>query len=344
VKLKMSVDHFPPFLPHPLIPGGHAQTLAGLYGRLTRFPYRAQRHQVVLEDGDALVLHEDSASGSEQENRIVLLVPGLGGSFQSPFMPRIAAKLNASGFRTFRMDLRGCGSGYRLARLPGHAGRSEDTAAAVRKIAELYPRSPVTAVGFSMGANMVLKMLGEIGRIPLGHLDSGVGVAPPVDILTCSRRMLRLPYRLYGDAFVSALLREVKRRGRFVEEIRKIPRFPLPKTVMEFDDRFTAPLSGFVDVRDYYEQSSSGPLLPKIDLPTLVLAAADDPVIPVSIFRAADFSSSTEVLITDHGGHVGYLGVAGIDADRRWMDWRIVDWIEGLSSPGKTGATGEGST
>lgn len=340
----MSIEHFPPFRPHPLIPGGHAQTVAGLYDRVKRFPYRAKRHQVVLEDGDALVLHEDSPSRSDPENRIVLLVPGLGGSFRSPFIARIAAKLNVCGFRTFRMDLRGCGAGYRLARLPGHAGRSEDTAAAVRKIAGLYPRSPVTAVGFSMGANMVLKMLGKTGCDPLGHLDSAVGVAPPVDLLTCSERMLRLPYRLYGDAFVSSLMREVKRRSRFVEEIRKIPITPLPKTVMEFDDRFTAPLSGFIDVHDYYEQSSSGPLLAKIELPTLVLAARDDPVIPVSIFQGADFSSSTEVLITDHGGHVGYLGVAGVDADRRWMDWRIVDWIEGLSLPGTTGTTSEGST
>ncbi|MCH2118001.1 MAG: alpha/beta fold hydrolase [Pirellulales bacterium] len=340
----MSIEHFPPFRPHPLIPGGHAQTLAGFYDRVKRFPYRAQRHEVLLEDGDALVLHEDSSSRSDREDRIVLLVPGLGGSFRSPFMARIAGKLNASGFRTFRMDLRGCGSGYRLARLPGHAGRSEDTTAAVRKIAHLYPHCPVTAVGFSMGANIVLKMLGETGCNSLGHLDSGVGVAPPIDLLTCSQRMLRLPYRLYGDAFLSGLLREIKRRGRFIEEIRKIPISPLPKTVMEFDNRFTAPLSGFLDVNDYYEQSSSGPLLARIKLRSLVLAARDDPVIPVSIFKAADFSSSTEVLITNHGGHIGYVGVAGVDADRRWLDWRILDWVQNLSAPPTTGAMGEGSS
>ena len=117
----MDIADFPPFRPHPLIPGGHAQTLAGFYDRVKRFRYRAQRHEVLLKDGDALVLHEDLPSRSEREDRIVLLVPGLGGSFRSPFMARIAGKLNASGFRTFRMDLRGCGSGYRLARLPGHA-------------------------------------------------------------------------------------------------------------------------------------------------------------------------------------------------------------------------------
>ncbi len=324
----MSVDHFPPFRPHPLVPGGHAQTLMGFYGRLTRFPYRAQEHQVFLEDGDGFVLHEDSAKEWQRRDRSVLLVPGLGGSSQSPVMPQIAAKLNACGFRTFRMDLRGCGSGYRLARLPGHAGRSEDTAAAVRKIAELVPDSPVTVVGFSLGGNIMLKMLGETGRVPLGNLDSGVAVAPPVDLLSCSLQMSRLPYRLYSHAFVRSLLQEVRRRREFVEEMQQIPLLPRPQTLMEFDDRFTAPLSGFVDVHDYYEQCSSGPLLPKICLPTLVLAAADDPLIPVPIFDRAGFSSSTNVLITNHGGHVGYFGVSGVDPDRRWMDWRIVDWIQ----------------
>lgn len=324
----MSVDQFPPFRPHPLVPGGHAQTLMGVYGRSARFPYRVQEHQIFLEDGDGFVLHEDLAKARGQGDRSVLLVPGLGGSSQSPVMPRIAAKLNACGFRTFRMDFRGCGSGYRLARLPGHAGRSEDTAAAVLKIAELVPCSPVTAVGFSMGGNIVLKMLGEAGRVRLGNLDSGIAVAPPVDLLPCSLQLSRLPYRLYGHAFVRSLLQEVRCRREFVEEMRQIPLLPRPKTLMEFDDRFTAPLSGFVDVRDYYEQCSSGPLLPEICLPTLVLAAADDPLIPVSIFDRAGFSSTTNVLITNQGGHVGYFGVSGVDPDRRWMDWRIVDWIQ----------------
>ena len=324
----MSAPCFPPFHPHPLLRNAHAQTLFAFYVRPSGIRYQARRHNVPLPDGDTIVLHDDCPATWKAGDRTVLMVPGLGGWYQSPFMSRVAAKLNAAGFRTFRMDLRGFGAGYRLARFPGHAGRSEDSAAAVNKIAELSPNSPVTVVGFSMGGNIVLKMLGETGTDALANLDSCIAVSPPIDLLHCSTHMLRPVNRIYGRSFVSALLKHVKRHRPFIEEVRQIALTPRPKTLMEFDDRFTAPLSGFVDVHDYYTKCSASPRMGRIALPVLIITSADDPMIPVSIFDAASLSSSTDLVVTDKGGHLGFVGIRRDDPDRRWLDWRIVDWIK----------------
>ena len=92
------------------------------------------------------------------------MIHGLAGCHQSPYMRRIAAKLNAGGIRTFRMDLRGCGAGALLARLPYHSGQSADAAAALETIAGICPGSPATLIGFSLGGNIALKLVGE--RLP----------------------------------------------------------------------------------------------------------------------------------------------------------------------------------
>lgn len=331
------LSEFPPFRPHPLIAGPHVQTVLAAYLPTRNVPYRAQRHVLPLADGDTLVLHDDRPPAWRSGDRAVLMLHGLGGSYLSPYMPRVADKLNARGFRTFRLDMRGCGESEATTQYPGHAGRSEDAAAAAEHIADLCPGSPLTIVGFSMGGNIILKMLGEQESLTPGNVDSGVALAPPIDIQRCSRHMLLPKNRLYTRAFSRALFRKVRRQQPRNEVLSQIPLWPAPQNLWEFDSRFTAPLSGFQDANDYYARASAAPLLPRIRVPTLVISAADDPVVPVDVFLDAQFSASTDLLVTTHGGHLGFLGRGGTDPDRRWLDWRIVDWINwvdvGVSRP-----------
>ncbi|HQU44402.1 MAG TPA: alpha/beta fold hydrolase, partial [Pirellulales bacterium] len=168
---------------------GHFQTLAGVYLPGRRFVYKARQHRVTLDDGDQIVLHDDCPEGWQPGDRVALLIHGLAGCHQSIYMLRIAARLEELGVRAFRMDLRGCGAGVGLARLPYHAGRSEDAAAALETIARLCPASPVALVGFSMGGNIALKLLGELGEERCGHLDRAVAVCPPFDLLAAVRHV-----------------------------------------------------------------------------------------------------------------------------------------------------------
>lgn len=326
-RFQTSPNQFPEFRPHRLLVGGHAQTLAGYYLRPSTGDYRATQHVVELDHDDALVLHDDCPSGWQPGDRVVLLVPGVDGSYESPFIPRVAAKLNDRGFRTFCMDHRGSGPRFQLAEHLGHAGRSEDTAAAVHRISQLCPASAISGVGFSMGGNMLLKMLGEHGSAPVGNLDSCLAIAPPIDILPCAEYIERPWNRWYSRSFAKSLVKHVERRREYVEAMRHVSLEPPPRSLWEFDDRVTAPLSGFRDAPDYYNTSSSKHVLPHVAVPTVIIAADDDPMIPVQIFEAAEYSNCTELIVTNSGGHLGFFGVSGVDPDRRWMDWRIVDWV-----------------
>jgi predicted alpha/beta-fold hydrolase len=259
------------------------------------------------------------------------LIHGLSGSHASPYVTRAGEKLNARGARTFRMDLRGCGAGATLAQRPMHAGRSEDAAAAVKQIASLCPTSPVFVIAFSMGANIALKMAGEMSDRAPAVLQAVLAVAPPIDLAATCRNISLGVNVLYDRSFVRALLRMMETRRQALPEAHHIELPRRPNRIWEFDDLVTAPLAGFTGAEDYYARSSSAPLLPAIRVPTLIVAAADDPLVPVRQFEEATYSPAVTLHITEHGGHVGYLGADGSDPDRRWLDWRLIEQIDWLT-------------
>jgi predicted alpha/beta-fold hydrolase len=321
-----------PFVPFLGLGNGHAQTIGAVYWPERPAPYKARRIKVTLPDGDQLVIHDDQPESWQPGERIVVLIHGLAGSHQSGYVQRIAQKLSDRGQRVFRVDLRDCGAGVGLSRLPYHSGRSEDLLAVIQQLTIECPGSPVTLVGFSLGGNITLKLLGELRETPCGGLDSAMAVCPPVDLRAGSRELQRFANRIYDRHFVSILWQQIQgRQQRFPDA--PAPRISRkPHKLWEIDEHYIAPVCGFASAYDYYERCSSGPLVSHIAIPTLILAAADDPIIPIASFEKLRPSSSVQIHIVERGGHLGFLARRrGNDPDRRWMDWRVVDWV--LSQP-----------
>src|SRR4029079_19789302 len=107
---------------------------------------------------------------------------------------------------------------------------------------------------------------------------------------------------------------------------------PHPSRLVDFDSLFTAPLAGFADVHDYYARATSAVVLSRITVPTLIFAAASDPIVPVASFEQANYSPTTQVVIAPCGGHLGFIAMRGHDPDRRWLDWRVVEWVQSRRS------------
>ncbi len=326
-----------PFRPPWLFRNGHVQTLAGMYvyapwaGRQHLSPRPPNVGEVLLSDGDRLVYHDECPAGWQPGDRVALLLHGLAGSHASPYMSRIACLLNQQNVRTFRLDLRGCGAGAALARYPYHSGRSSDAAATIAEIQIRCPRSPITVIGFSLGGNITLKMLGESGIASpnLAAVDRAVAVCPPIDLGNTVKSLWTGLAQLYDRYFCRACIRDVGHRQRLCPDA-VVPHGWLsqrPQTLYEFDDRFTAPVCGFESALDYYAKSSSHQFLAAIKIPTLVIAAQDDPVIPFHQFQTADYSPTTELLAPRHGGHLGFCTPRGLG----WLDRQIVDWTVGRS-------------
>lgn len=310
----------PPFRPLGWLRGGHAQTLAGFWMPGRREPYEALRHPVLLPDGDRVILHDDCPENWRPGCSVALLLPGLCGSYKSAYMARIAGKLKRNGVRVFRMDQRGCGAGRGLCRRPYHAGLTGDVRESLQIIDQLTAGSPVSLVGFSMGGNLALMLAGE--NRPQ-NVQNVMAFNPPIKLSAAAAAFDRPSNCFYNRYFV-------KWMSGVTADL--LPGYPRPEfpflSVQELNEFYLTKVWHFGTLDRYYNRASAIRFLPSIQVPTLIITSADDPIVPVQSFARARFSRTTKLVVTERGGHLGFIGKnSPPDLDRRWMDWRVVGWV-----------------
>ena len=214
---------FPDFRPHPLLRGGHRQTLAGAFWPRGRVDYQAEQHRIALPDGDQVVLHDDCPADWKNGERCVLLVHGLGGCHSSPYMVRLVTKLKAAGRRVFRLDMRGCGAGLRLAQRPGHAGHQRTWRRRYRS-----DRGNASVAGDGgrvfVGRKFGIEIGRRMGRQPGRELDSVMAVAP-ADRFACGEFRKILAYPLIAFTIVRLCSRCCVKFGSGASSFRHSKRF-----------------------------------------------------------------------------------------------------------------------
>ncbi|MFG0289966.1 MAG: YheT family hydrolase [Rhodopirellula sp. JB044] len=315
----------PGFTPHRLLRTGHLQTLiSARLGEANRtFPSTHRRHHVDLPDGDAVVMHDDEPHGWNPEAGAVLMLHGICGCHAAPYMIRFQRRLGQLGIRTFRLDMRGCGDSASFCESITHAGRSEDVISAVEFIAGLIDdaNSPIGAVGVSLGGNQLLLTAGRVGngfhKIPKGWDRIGpiLAIAPPLDLQRCSDAMQSPALRFYNWYFITHLLRRASPRLQAREDYQQMLSLPRPRTLRYFDRTFTAPLAGFESEQVYYRESSAAPVVEHIQVPTLIVTADDDPLVPIESFEELleqgrhekGQPSPVRLHVSRGGGHHGFL-------------------------------------
>ena len=316
----------PDFQPRRFLRSGHLQTLATVFLHSNHIPYCARQHRIPLDDGDQFVLHDDCPSDWQPHQRVVLLIHGLTGCYLSSYMVRISCKLAHLGLRVFRFDMRGCGAGEQLARSSYHAGSSADLAAAVSFISRVCPQAQVLAAGFSLGGNVLLKFLGEHRHREVEYVSRAMAINPPLNLIDCEKTMSRTAFGIYSRYFAHRLHRQLLARQAAHGGFSLPDGYRRPRSLREFDERYTAPAAGFDNADHYYRSSSSDQFVPHIKTPTQIVAARDDPLIPIDNLLSLNLPTSVTRYVTDHGGHLAFVGRGRDDSDRYWVDWRVVDW------------------
>ncbi len=316
----------PRFEPHPLLLNGHMQTVFGhcVPGNVPSYP--SSYVEVMVSDGSQIRVEDSIPNGWVTGDPAVLMVHGLAGSTRSGYMIRVGGRLVGSGFRVVRMNLRNAGAGFGLAKGFYHAGKTGDVRDVAEWLALCSPDSPIALVGFSLGANLVLKLAAEASDIPLPGLDCVLAANCPMDLLACCRNLQRPSRRLYDRKFVKLLRDQVGRLHAATPDLGPVD-FTGVATLYDFDKRYTAPMHGFAGVEDYYAQASAGPLLSRIEVPGLVVHAEDDPFIPADSYRALTFPPRLELELVPTGGHLGYISRTRWGGDRRWLDSRLCHWL-----------------
>jgi predicted alpha/beta-fold hydrolase len=294
------------FLPPPWLSGGHRQTLLG-YGlrRRLRFSHPAEDLVIDAGEGVKLLLRATWQPGPRDDRPALVVLHGLGGSDRSSYIVSTGLLAHSRGWHVIRMNMRGSGDGEALCPLLYNAGLDQDLLAAVAAVAALTPK--VAVLGYSLGGNLALLMLGRrSGELPPA-LRAVAAVSAPVDLASCAAALEGPGNGVYQHYFMRMLAEAYRRRHAARPDLFGAGRELGLRTVREYDDRITAPFGGYESAAHYYERSSAGPWLAAIDRPALLLAAADDPMIPRGSVERWPCSPSVTREIAPTGGHVGFV-------------------------------------
>jgi uncharacterized protein len=331
------------FVPRRFLRSGHLQTLAGNF--LPRKHYLPDPEERLIEvdpgrkepDGRVVppsqVLCHCHWQPNAAERLTILVVHGLEGSSASQYMLGNASRAWAAGCNVIRMNMRNCGGTEHLTPTLYHSGLSGDVEVVMRTLAAQRSLSAFALVGYSMGGNLVLKLAGDLAEGAPAYLKAVVGVSPVID-LGVSSDALHLPRnRVYEWKFMRGLMGRFRRKAALFPELYSLQGVTAIRSVREFDDKITAPYSGFADAKDYYYRAASARVIHTIAVPTLVLHALDDPFIRITpeTYEALQGNPEITLIETKHGGHCAFLADAN-GYDGYWAEKILLGFV--LSAAG----------
>ena len=322
-----------PFRPHPLLRNGHAQTLAAWAwpGRVRPDETRGEETRLFEVEPGARLLARCRWQEDRTTRATVVLVHGLGGSADAPYVLGAARLAHRTGANVVRLNQRNCGGTEHLTPTLYHSGMSGDLAAVVRELAAREGLSRILVAGFSMGGNLALKMAGEMGEEAPSALLGVCAVSPALDLAETVRNLERPSNYPYEKTFALGLRRLVVRKKELFPDLYDTRDLARTRTVRDFDELYTAPYGGFADADDYYARASAIHRIHGIRVPTLVIHARDDPLVPFAPLRHTELRDNpyTALVAPPRGGHVAFVSAS--KGERFWAESSLARFLRLLS-------------
>lgn len=313
--LSTSKIDFEPFEPAWWAWNTHVHTVVA--SQLTRVekPDHTQA-EIPTPDNDFL---EIDVCRVDTEKPVVALFHGLEGSTDRHYIANLMGTLKEKGFSSAALNFRGCGSRMNDQRRFYHSGETQDYRTFFEWISRNFPDKDIYAIGYSLGANALVKYLGEEGSQSL--VKRAVAVSPPYDLKEGSLRMQHGFNRIYEIRFLKTLVEKLElKRQKFPD----MPRFH-GNTIYDFDDQVTAKLHDFEGADDYYHQCSSKHFYGDVKADLLVIHSKEDTLCPIEFAPVSVMEENTyiQTCFTDEGGHVGFLS-----QEPGWLYRVILQWLD----------------
>ena len=305
---------FPRFWPRPGLPSG--------------IPVEARLFAVAPQ---SKVLGYCHWQPDRKRHPTVIVVHGLEGCSESHYMLGIADKAWRQGFNVVRLNQRNCGGTEQLTPTLYNNGMSGDVRTVLGELAARDGLDSVWLGGYSMGGNLVLRAAGELGGSNQA-LKGVVAVCPNIDPAACTDALIQPRNWIYNRHFVRSLKARLQRKAALFPG--KFDLTPLAgiRTLLDFDEEYTAPDGGYRNAADYYEQAGSRHVLGSIAVPTLILTAQDDPFIPYWIFDTPAVRKNSWIRFEApvHGGHCRFIQRSAFGEGRYWAENRLVEFMAGV--------------
>ncbi|KAI9325133.1 Alpha/Beta hydrolase protein [Obelidium mucronatum] len=330
------------FWPTPWLPFGDMQTIYA--GLISKFPeMRADYDRQLMDMPDGGLVAVDWAPKDHKSmpatTPILIILHGLAGGSRETYICDLVPYALKSGYKVAALNYRGCG-GVEITTPQLYSGSfTEDIRLMTQFIAKKYPMAPLVGIGFSLGANIMMKAIGEDSEE--SPLIGCVSIANPYD-LHLGLTLLHSTWfgkNVYSKIMTSSLIGVFKKHRNTFEKNSSHPQYIEPidssqimkaKFLPEFDEAVTRRVFGYRTVSEYYRMGSSAQYLPDVAIPTLLLSDVNDPIAVSGSIPLADVLGNPYIILatTQRGGHIGWF--EGLFFPKRWFPKPVMEFVKAL--------------
>ena len=296
------------FNPSLLFKNGFISTI--YYGLVRRLKIIQHRERITLRDGDFIDL--DWSYAKKSSKSIIVLLHGMEGHGQRPYITGPALLFNNNNIDAICVNFRGCSGELNMKYSSFHSGMTEDLEDVINHVISLNRYDSIFIKGISLGANILLKYLGEDNDIPT-QVKAGMAVSAPCDLSGSAKALHKLKNLPYQINFLWGLLKLLKQKQKQFPNLITSSQIRNIFTLNDFDEVYTSRAHGFKNAQDYYAKASSLQFLKSINIPVLILNALNDSFLSKDCFpyEEAKKNSSLYLETPQWGGHVGFISRKG---------------------------------
>ena len=323
------------FRPRRGLRGSHVQTIAGNFlPRRNLLPPPEER--LFHVEHNVQVLCHCHWQTYRTTALTLVIVHGLEGSSESGYVIGTGSKAWCAGMNVVRMNMRNCGNTESLGPSLYNSSMSHDVGAVAKALIAEERLQKLALAGFSMGGNLVLKLLGEWGENTPREIVAGIGVSPAMDLGPSADALHDRGNRVYEMKFLWSLRRRIQRKAALYPGLYDPQYLRGLRSLRDFDDQITARYCGFLDAEDYYTRASASNVVDRIAVPTLILHAADDPFIRILPASREKIERNPHItyIETKHGGHCAFLAEPN-GYDGRWAERQAIAFLQRIERSGK---------
>ena len=300
----------------------HLETIyPSLFRKINFIPY--ERERITTPDHDFL----DLDWLKQESKKLVVISHGLEGNTGRSYMRGMARAFFQNGYDVLTWNYRGCGEEMNKKLRFYHSGATDDLDGVIQHASQLGKYSDMSLIGFSLGGNLTLKYLGERGATIPAALKKAVAFSAPVHLHSSCLKISQRANWIYSYRFLKSLKSKIIQKSKAMPEL-DAQGVDSIATLMEFDDKFTAPIHGFRDAIDYYTKNSSLQYLKDIKIPTLIASAQNDPFLSRECFPTEESMQNPNLKMDfpEFGGHVGFtlFNQNGL----YWSELRALEFID----------------
>ena len=311
-------EYHPPWL----LGNGHIQTIFPvLFRKIPDLTYTRER--IFTPDDDFLDLDWSCI----QSRRLAVISHGLEGCSHRTYVKGMARAANCGGWDALAWNYRGCSGEPNQTLRFYHNGATDDLGLVIDHAVAMGRYDEIALIGFSLGGNLTLVHLGRDRVNP--KVSKAVVFSVPCNLSTSVALLASPANRIYMKRFLRLLHEKIKAKKALMPDRIDDDGYDNIKDFKEFDDRYTAPIHGFRDAKEYWRQCASQQFIPDIRVPTLIVNAANDPFLTKECFPVAEVKANRNVSLSipKSGGHVGFVA---FNRDRMyWSEYQAVSFLNG---------------